>query len=752
VLDLSTLNPPQREAVTVPEGPLLVLAGAGSGKTRVIAHRVAWLLERGEPPVSLLAVTFTNKAAREMRERVRALAGPAGAQVLVATFHGFGLWLLGQEHAAAGLPRRFGVCDAGDQMAIVRRCLREVQVDDRRFDAKRVLAVLSRAKSALQEGIPVRPEGQGDDYDLVAARVWPRYQEALRAQKSLDFDDLIARPVGLLAGDAALRARWRERFRHVLVDEFQDTNDAQLRLLDLLCAPEAPQQARRRGAGGKAEGADPRGASGPRANGRKEGGRSTAGRSARGRQEDDREAAGRETDPGRPAGRGRGGPGAEGQPPGWTGRSLCAVGDDDQAIYGWRGAEVRHILGFERRFPGARVVRLEQNYRSTGNVLACANAVIARAARRHAKRLWTGAGPGDPVRVVALEDDEEEARFVAGEIGRARAEGRRLEDVAVLYRLNAQSRPLEEALREAGLPHVVRGGPAFFDRAEVRDVLGWLKVCAVPHDDVSLARIADVPPRGIGDVSLGRLGEWAAAQRVPLFRALRRAPEAPGLPRGAAERMGELAALVERMQARFRGGRLAEAARALVAEIGLLDHVRGSVRSPEAGARKVEAVEGVLRSLEAWEQRERRPTLEAFLQRLALDSRDEEPEESAGVTLMTLHGAKGLEFPTVFLVGCEEDLLPVAGIQGEARDLEEERRLAYVGITRAREVLWLTRAKARARRGKVDPRTPSRFLADLPAGAWAAHDPSSASSPVQAAARSAEVVAALRARLAGRRG
>ncbi len=559
-------------------------------------------------------------------------------------------------------------------------------MDDRRYDAKRVLAVLSRAKGALQEGIPVRPEGQGDDYDLVAARVWPRYQEALRAQKSLDFDDLIARPVALLAGDAALRARWRERFRHVLVDEFQDTNDAQLRLLDLLCAPEAPQRGRRRAGGG------------------------------------------------------------------WTGRSLCAVGDDDQAIYGWRGAEVRHILGFERRFPGARVVRLEQNYRSTGNVLACANAVIARAARRHAKRLWTGAGPGDPVRVVALEDEEEEARFVAGEIGRARAEGRRLEDVAVLYRLNAQSRPLEEALREAGLPHLVRGGPAFFDRAEVRDVLGWLKVCAAPHDDVSLARIADVPPRGIGDVSLGRLGEWAAAQRVPLFRALRRAADAPGLPRGAAERMGELAALVERMQARFRGGRLAEAARALVADIGLLDHFRGSVRSPEAGARKVEAVEGVLRSLEAWEQRERRPTLEAFLQRLALDSRDEEPEESAGVTLMTLHGAKGLEFPTVFLVGCEEDLLPVAGIQGEARDLEEERRLAYVGITRAREVLWLTRAKARARRGKVDPRTPSRFLADLPAGAWAAHDPSSASSPVQTAARSAEVVAALRARLAGRRG
>ena len=687
MVDVSALNPPQREAVTVPEGPLLVLAGAGSGKTRVFAHRVAWLLEQGEPPASLLAVTFTNKAAREMRERIRALGGAEGAEVLVATFHGFGLWLLGQEHAAAGLPRRFGVCDAGDQMALVRRCLSEIQVDDRRFDAKRVLALLSRARNALQEEIPVRPEGQGDDYDLVAARVWPRYRAALQAQRSLDFDDLVARPVALLAGDAALRARWRDRFRHVLVDEFQDTNDAQLRLLELLAGAEPPR-GRRRGAAGA----------------------------------------------------------------GWAGRSLCAVGDDDQAIYGWRGAEVRHILGFERRFPGARVVRLEQNYRSTGNVLACANAVIARSARRHAKRLWTDAGPGAPVRVVALADEEEEARFVAGEIVRTRAEGRRLEDVAVLYRLNAQSRPLEEALREAGIPHLVRGGPAFFDRAEVRDVLAWLKVCAAPHDDVSLARIVDVPPRGIGDVSLGRLGEWAAAGRVPLIRALARAAEVPALPRGAAERMADLAAQVERLRDRFRGGRLAAAARALVEEIGLLDHVRRSVRSAEAGARKVEAVEGVLRSLEAWEQRERRPTLDAFLQRLALDSRDEEPEESAGVTLMTLHGAKGLEFPVVFLVGCEEDLLPVSGIQGEARDLEEERRLAYVGITRAREVLWLTRACARTRRGRVDPRTPSRFLADLPAGASAAHDPGAAASPADVQSRSSEVLAAIRARLSAGKG
>ena len=681
MLDLSSLNPPQREAVTVPEGPLLVLAGAGSGKTRVIAHRVAWLVEEGEAPGSILAVTFTNKAAAEMRERVLGLCGRTGAQVTVATFHAFGLWLLREEHAAAGLPRRFAICDAGDQASLVKRCLREVKIDDRSFDVRRLLAILSRAKSAGEE-VRVRPEGQGDDYDLAASEVAPRYREALRAQRAVDFDDLIALPVALLSRDPVLRGKYRSRFRHLLVDEYQDTNLGQLRLLELLCKPER--------------------------------------------------AGSRETV--------------------WKGRSLCAVGDDDQAIYGWRGAEVRNILRFGRHFPGARVVRLEQNYRSTGRILDCANGVIAGAAERHPKKLWTGAGAGDPVRVVALADEEEEARFVAGEIVRARAEGRPLSDFAVLYRLNAQSRPIEEAFREAGVPHAVRGGPAFFDRSEVRDVLAWLKVSAFPDDDVSLARVVNVPPRGIGDVSLSRLGEWAGAEGLSLARALPAAGRVPGMPRGAAERMEELSLLLRRFQGRFREGPLAAAARALLDELGLPAFVRSSVKSAEAGARKVDAVLGVVRSLEGYEQREPRPSLAGFLSRLALDSREEEPEEAEGVTLMTLHGAKGLEFPVVFLVGLEEDLLPVAGIQGEARDLEEERRLAYVGITRARELLWMTRARVRSKRGKLGPRTPSRFLAGLPAGAHVSHDPAGSESAADAADRSAEVMAALRARLSGGRG
>ncbi len=670
MLDLSTLNPPQREAVVTTEGPLLVLAGAGSGKTRVIAHRVAYLLLKGVDPEAVLAMTFTNKAAREMRERVTHLAGPPGADVFVSTFHSFGLWLLGEEHKAAGLPKRFAICDAGDQAALVKRCMREVKVDDRAFDPRKVLWRISSAKNALQKKIKPRPEGQGDDYDLIAAEVFPRYQQALRAQRAVDFDDLIARPVELLKGDAALREKYQARFSHLLVDEYQDTNLCQLELLKLVA--------------------------GKRMN-------------------------------------------------------VCAVGDDDQAIYGWRGAEVKNILRFDRHFPKAKEVRLEQNYRSTGRVLACANGVIAKNADRKPKKLWTAAGPGAPVRVAACAGEEEEARFVASEIARLRGEGRPWSHFAVLYRLNAQSRPVEEALREAQMPHEVHGGSAFFDRAEVRDLLAYLKVCITPEDETSLARIVNVPARGIGDATLEKVHAFAVAEGLHLHEALRRAAEVPGLARGAPEKIAEFVALVERARSRFAEGRPLEAARALVAEVDLYAWARMSVQSAEAGQRKVDGIDGILRSLEWYQERAKRPSLATWLQRLMLDSRDEEdPAADDGIALMTLHAAKGLEFPVVFLVGLEEDLLPCAGIQGEARDLDEERRLAYVGITRAREVLYLTRASQRVKRGKVLARTPSRFLEDLPPDAHEKVDPDAQPAPPEEVnAHASSVLEALRARLAG---
>ena len=698
MLDLSRLNPPQRQAVVLSDGPALVLAGAGSGKTRVIAHRVAWLIEQGVSRGAILAVTFTNKAAREMKDRVRALAGSAGGKAHVATFHGFGLWFLREEHRAAALPKWFSVCDAGDQVTLLKRCLRDVQMDSRRFDVRHLLSIISRRKNAKfdRERPATGPSREGDDYEAIAGELGPRYEQGLRAQRSLDFDDLVVRPAALLEGDAALRGAYREKFRHVLVDEYQDINRVQLRLLELLSAAELGEPGAGRG-GGRVKGP-------------------TSGESGS---------------------------------TGWSDRSLCAVGDDDQAIYGWRGAEVRNILRFEKHFPGATIIRLEQNYRSTGRILDCANAVIARSADRRPKRLWTDAGPGDPVRIVHLPDEEEEARFVAGEIGRGLAEGRSPSDFSVLYRLNAQSQALEEALREVGIRHRVRGGPAFFDRAEVRDVLAWLKICAYPDDDVSLARIANVPPRGIGDVAMGRLGEWAASAGRPMASSLASAAQVPGIPRGAPERMAELAETIERSRARFGAGRLAEGARMMVEDLGLRDWLRQSVVSADAGARKIDAVEAVLRSLEAHERRDPKGTLRTFLQRLALDSRDEEPEDAAGVTLMTLHSAKGLEFPVVFLIGFEEDLLPVSGIQGQARDLEEERRLAYVGITRARESLWVTGVAARTRRGRLEPRTPSRFLEDFPAGAHVRHDTESGASVEAAGVRSSEVLRALRACLGG---
>lgn len=701
VLDLSRLNTPQRQAVVHPEGPELVLAGAGSGKTRVIAHRVAWLIEQGVAPAAILAVTFTNKAAKEMKGRVRDLAGSPGSKVLVATFHGFGLWFLREEHRGAGLPKWFSVCDAGDQITLLKRCLRDVHADSRRFDVRHLLAIISRTKNARfdRARAAIGPGGEGDDYEAFAEQLLPRYEQALRAQRSLDFDDLVVRPAVLLEGDAVLRGEYRKRFRHVLVDEYQDTNRAQLRLLELLCAAEP------------------------------EPGATGAGRGRR-----------------RGRGRAAGGPAQDV----WSGRSLCAVGDDDQAIYGWRGAEVQNILRFEKHFPGAKIVRLEQNYRSTGRILDCANGVIARSAERRPKRLWTDAGPGDPVRVVYLPGEEEEARFVAGEIGRGLAEGRAPSDFSVLYRLNAQSQALEEALREVGIRHRVRGGPAFFDRAEVRDVLAWLKICAYPDDDVSLARIANVPPRGIGDVAMGRLGEWAASAGRPMATSLMAAARVPDIPRGAPEKMAELASTIERVRSRFGAGRLAQGARAMVEDLGLRNWVRQSVVSAEAGSRKVDAVDAVLRSLEGHERRDPKATLRSFLQRLALDSRDEEPEDAEGVTLMTIHAAKGLEFPVVFIIGFEEDLLPVSGIQGETRDLEEERRLAYVGITRARELLWVTRVAARTRRGRLEPRTPSRFLEDFPVEAHVRHDPERGASVEAASARSTEVLRALRARLGGK--
>ena len=665
-MDLSHLNKPQREAVLTTEGPLLVLAGAGSGKTRVITHRICHLLDQKVPARSILAVTFTNKAASEMKERVVQMAGQRALGVTLSTFHAFGAEVLKEHLVKLGWPKKFAIVDTGDQIALVRRAMKERQIDDKVFDARKVLTLISRAKSSGTEPQLKAPDEEGgEDIELVAHLVFPLYQLALKAQGAVDFDDLIVFPSRIFEKHPEVKAQYAKRFRYIMVDEYQDTNKAQLDLLRHL---------------------------------------------------------------------------------GDSHLNVCVVGDDDQCIYSWRGAEVRNILDFERLFPGGKEVRLEQNYRSNQVILDAANSVIEKNPDRRAKRMWSEVKGGPRITLCCAPSEEDEARWVASEVKRAIVEGISADEVAILYRVNGQSRFLEEFLREREVRYEVIGGSEFFDLREVKDVIAYFRVIANPKDEISLLRIVNTPARGIGDVTMERLTAWALEQQVHLFEAMRRAAEVETLPKGAAEKLGEFVALIERYRKGFNrsgagaasaapdssgakrrtgqgeatsnSGNLSQLTRELLAEIQFIDSARASAPTLAAGDRKAKAVAHVIQSLEVYEKREgKKASLLTYLNRLSLDtkSEEEEPHHQAGrVTLMTLHGAKGLEWKLVFMVGVEEDLLPHSGMQGEAPNPEEERRLCYVGMTRARERLVMTRASTRIKRGKELPRTPSRFLSDIP--------------------------------------
>ncbi|HZW88016.1 MAG TPA: UvrD-helicase domain-containing protein [Myxococcaceae bacterium] len=634
-MDLSGLNSPQRLAVTTTEGPLLVLAGAGSGKTRVITHRIAWLLSRRVPARAILAVTFTNKAAAEMKERVVRLVGPGAQALTVSTFHAFGAEVLREHVHRLGWPRKFAIADTADQIALVQRALRERSIDGKTdFDPRRILTAISRAKNAGRA--PVLAGDAPADADIAASEVFPLYQRGLKAQGAVDFDDLLLLPLRLFREHPEVLGGYVRRFRYLLVDEFQDTNGAQLELI--------------------------------------------------------RQLAGER-------------------------RNVCAVGDDDQCIYGWRGAEVRNILRFEEAFPAATEVRLEQNYRSVPAVLEAAHGVVSQLPERRAKKLWTAAVGGPKVQLVVLPGEEDEAGHVARAIEERLARGARPDDVAVLYRTNGQSRPFEEALRARGIGYEVVGGSEFFDRREVRDVLAYLKVLANPADEVSLLRILNVPARGIGDVTVEHLVSHARGRGAPLADVLADPSSVPGLTPGAARAVQTFSQLIRGTRTRLRSEPLSSVTRSLLGQIGFEAAARSSSSSAAAVDRRLAGVEGILGSLEQFERREaRRSDLLTYLNRLSLDTREEEDGPSPSrVALLTLHGAKGLEFQTVFLVGMEEGFLPHGGMQGEPQNLEEERRLCYVGITRARQELILTRAAFRLRRGRDVPRTPSRFLGDIPA-------------------------------------
>jgi DNA helicase-2/ATP-dependent DNA helicase PcrA len=628
---LSKLNPAQRDAVTTTEGPLLVLAGAGSGKTRVITTRIAHLLRRNVAPTSILAVTFTNKAAGEMRERVRALAGERGKAITAGTFHAFCVQMLRQHGRALGLPPRFTICDSADQVSAVKAAMRELRVHETAMQPSALLARLSLAKNRMETPESFLAKGTTGKDQLVGS-VWQRYQEFLGRTRSLDFDDLLLEAVRLLREHQDVRRHYQERYRYVMVDEYQDTNHPQYEIVRLI---------------------------------------------------------------------------------GGEHGNVCVVGDDDQSIYGWRGADIQKILGFPRDFPGATIVRLQTNYRSTQEVLDAANAVIQRNASRHEKRLESAKGPGEPVRYVRVKDEEGEAWFVVSEIDKLLKAGAVPADCAILCRTAVQFRAFEGELRHHGLPYSVVGGMSFFDRKEVRDVVAYLKLVVNPQDETSLLRIINVPARGVGKTSLDKVVAFATEHGISASEAFERSGEIAGLPAASVEGYRKLRQAIDGSGLLEAGRRLVSRLDAFLQAIAYRDEVTRAYPDPMTRDARWAGVMEILNFAENYVRREPDPSLQGFLEELALTSGDgpeEKPEtRSDAITLMSLHAAKGLEFPHVFLAGMEEGILPHARAVAEG-GVEEERRLAYVGITRAMTTLSLSWAAERARYGRRARSIPSRFL------------------------------------------
>jgi DNA helicase II / ATP-dependent DNA helicase PcrA len=627
---LADLNPAQREAVLATEGPVLVVAGAGSGKTRVLTHRIAHLITAcGVKPQEILAITFTNKAAGEMKERLEGILGDVAQRMWVLTFHAACGRILRREAPRLGYRSNFTIYDQADQVRLAKLCLEELDRDPKRFVPRGIHAQISMAKNQLV-GPDEYKARVASFYDQTVADVYGLYQRRLHASNAVDFDDLLMLTVEVLERFPEARERWHKAFRYVLVDEYQDTNHAQYRLLQLLAGEH---------------------------------------------------------------------------------RNVFAVGDPDQSIYAFRGADIRNIMEFERDFGGAKLIALEQNYRSTNSVLRAANAVITHNRERKPKSLWSELGEGDPVRVVEVEDEHAEARFVAAEVASLIDEGWSGSEIAVFYRTNAQSRVLEDVLVRQEIPYQVIGGPKFYDRAEIKDAIAYLQVIDNPYDAVSLTRIANRPRRGIGDASLARLQTFADAQGISLWESLERADEAGvgAAPLKAVERFRTL------MQSSMAGAlelSVPEVLERVLERSGYLEALEAE-RTVEAQGRIENLLElvGVARE---YQERAEDPTLSEFLQQLSLYSdQDDLSAERSLVTLMTLHNAKGLEFRAVFLIGMEEGVFPHSR-SIEEQGLEEERRLAYVGLTRAKERLTLMHAASRSLWGSRGYNLPSRFLDELP--------------------------------------
>ena len=628
-----TLNPRQREAVFATEGPLLVLAGAGSGKTRVLTHRIAYLIEElGVNPWHILAITFTNKAAAEMRERVDNLVSFGAEEIWVSTFHSMCVRILRRYGEHQGYASGFTIYDGDDQRTLMRQILKTMNLDPKQYRERAALGVISSLKDKL-----ITPEtflmSATDFRQKTYGEIYREYQSQLKKNNAMDFDDLICQTVALFENNPDILKYYQERFRYIMVDEYQDTNQAQFRLVSLLA---------------------------------------------------DRY------------------------------KNLCVVGDDDQSIYKFRGADIENILSFEKHFPGAKVVRLEQNYRSTQNILDAANAVIAHNRGRKEKTLWTQNVSGEKVRVKQFDSARDEADYIAKQI---RDSNFAYEDQAVLYRTNAQSRLIEERCVYYNVPYRLVGGVNFYQRKEIKDILAYLRLMSNSVDDLSVLRVINVPKRKIGATSVGRAQDFAAQQGISLFDAVCDAVHIPGMGK-AAEKMTAFADLINRFKERAVEG---ESIKALIEgildETGYREELQAEDEDAVQGQTRLENIEELINKAASYEAETEVPNLDEFLEQVALvadaDRMEEDPNR---VTLMTLHSAKGLEFPKVYLVGLEEGLFPsfMAMDSGDPKDVEEERRLCYVGITRAREELEITAAKKRMINGEWRECKLSRFVGELP--------------------------------------
>jgi DNA helicase-2/ATP-dependent DNA helicase PcrA len=631
--NLDDLNPVQREAVTAEAGPLLLLAGAGSGKTRVLTYRIAHLIAGGEDPGRILAITFTNKAAKEMRERIERLIGSESKGLWVGTFHGVCLRFLRRESALpAPYTRDFIIVDAADQLALIKETLPRLNIDSKKMEARLFASIIGDAKNKLLTAEAYAARSGGGDFERQTAAVYREYQRRLEANNSLDFDDLLLLTLRLFRENPDALTRWQEKFRHILVDEYQDTNHAQYVLVKQLAA-------------------------------------------------------------------GHG--------------NLCVVGDDDQSVYAWRGADIKNILDFQRDYPQARVLKLEQNYRSSGKILAAANTLVRHNAKRMEKKLWTDNGPGENIFLHQAADGFGEARFVAATIRKIMDdEGRRYNEFAVLYRINAQSRQIEEALMRESIPYHIYSGVKFYERKEIKDILAYLRLLANPADTVSFRRVANVPRRGLGAGTLEKVLLYAEEQNMPVLAALTEASYIPDLRPQAVAAAGLFAELLRSVLEDWDGGSVATLTDLLLQRTGYLEQWDDG--SEEAETRRENIREFLALTAEYDASGPEEPLLGGFLAQVALVAEiDALDEEENAVKLMTMHSAKGLEFPVVFGVGMEEGVFPGERSIRENR-LEEERRLCYVAITRARERLYFTHAHRRLLYGRENITAPSRFLAELP--------------------------------------